>query len=241
MSTRFVLVLSAILLCSGCGYDSDDSYLYNHMIGEMQIDPDWVFASGSLEAEVQVWVYLTDGDHQEPLSDIDIEIVSLRNHGGVIVDIIEQPNLPTDENGRAVGFIGSSDCYDAQITAKANGATLCERWDENQCVLLLKTVDFYIECGGSWLENCDCECADLMTDPENCGACDYRCDFDHARVSCVDGVCEMGDCRSFWGDCNDDTSDGCETDLYNDSDNCGRCLNACHPSSRCAGGVCVDW
>ncbi len=115
----------------------------------------------------------------------------------------------------------------------------------------------------------DCEGADLMNDPENCGECNNVCDFDNAFASCVNGECVMGNCLPGYWDLNEDPSDGCEYhclptnngveicdgrdnncngitdegfDLLNDPKHCGGCYNTCvffRAEGSCVEGECI--
>lgn len=73
-------------------------------------------------------------------------------------------------------------------------------------------------CIGSW-ENCDrndangCE-VDLNTDPEHCGGCGQDCPArPQAEMRCGSARCYIRVCEEGFLDCNDDPSDGCETNL----------------------------
>lgn len=75
-----------------------------------------------------------------------------------------------------------------------------------------------------------------------CGSCDSgpHSDYDDdcpGQVCCE--VCTPTDqeCPEGRGDCNDDESDGCETDLTSDPDHCGHCGNVCEEGS-CVLGRC---
>ncbi len=100
-------------------------------------------------------------------------------------------------------------------------------------------------CQGTW-QDCDglpangCE-RDLDTDVEHCGACDLSCHALNAQVSCQAGACVMGDCLDGFGDCNQQSGDGCEAQLASDPDNCGACDVACdlaHAVGQCLAGAC---
>ena len=71
-------------------------------------------------------------------------------------------------------------------------------------------------------------CADLESDPANCGACGNAC--------LTDQTCEAGACE-----CPPDTElchDRC-VDYANDKDNCGSCGNACGDEQTCSESTCV--
>jgi hypothetical protein len=80
-------------------------------------------------------------------------------------------------------------------------------------------------------ETCD---ADLQTDSANCGACGKVCvGRANAYGVCNAGVCTVA-CNTGFADCNGDPSNGCEVDLENNADNCGKC------GRSCGGGRCRD-
>jgi hypothetical protein len=96
-------------------------------------------------------------------------------------------------------------------------------------------------CEPNW-ENCDgmgangCE-ANLLNDPQNCGACDNACS---QFESCQNGQCVI-DCPDGTGDCDGDPGNGCETQL-NTAENCGFCGDACdlaNAAATCTAGACV--
>ena len=91
--------------------------------------------------------------------------------------------------------------------------------------------------------NCDadvsngCE-ADLESDAENCGDCGHSCT---GGAGVASATCSAGSCAlvcnlpTLRGDCDGDASNGCETDLFHDPDNCSVCgmqCNAC-ADARC--------
>ena len=52
------------------------------------------------------------------------------------------------------------------------------------------------------------------------------------------GVITLKSCREGFADCDKDPSNGCETDIYNDSENCGSCFNSCEINDQCSLGMC---
>jgi hypothetical protein len=240
-----VLALPAALGALGC--DCGGKGIPNWVNGVMDVDPENIPASGNLEAEVSVWMYERGTD--KPLQGITITIQSSRNQGGNEIDIIEQPTSPTDADGRAVAFLGSTTAGEVQLVARQKGskdeiaAPICEVWEGNTCATpLQRMVTFYVACP-SGLENCDGECVDLMTDQENCGACDSVCDLPHASEECINGQCTLVACEVEagydWDDCDGTVANGCETDKLTDHDNCTTCGNACADDEGCVNGTCV--
>ena len=83
---------------------------------------------------------------------------------------------------------------------------------------------------------------------ELCDGIDNNCDGqvdERAMVTIVNGTgsCNAGkvkvlSCTKGFADCDKDPSNGCETDIYNDDENCGACGNSCSPLERCSLGIC---
>ena len=62
---------------------------------------------------------------------------------------------------------------------------------------------------------CTGQCFDTATDAEHCGGC-TACPEPaeaHAQAICNNSVCGFGTCEAGFGDCNNDSTDGCESDL----------------------------
>jgi len=71
-------------------------------------------------------------------------------------------------------------------------------------------------------------CADLDSDPANCGACGDECG---AGQICLAGRCQCEDVGQ--GLC-----DGVCINVLDDPNNCGRCGNVCAAGQQCAGFTC---
>lgn len=104
---------------------------------------------------------------------------------------------------------------------------------------------------------CGSKCVPLDSDENNCGACGNTCnapddDAGAGAWPCGAGisppnwgpVCENSkcaqNCKYGYANCNADLcGDGCETNLGNDTKNCGACGNECGPNQGCMYGLCV--
>lgn len=83
---------------------------------------------------------------------------------------------------------------------------------------------------------------------ELCDGVDNNCDGqvdERAVVSVANGMgsCKAGkvsvlSCNKGFSDCDKDPANGCETDIYNDNENCGSCGNACTAFEICKLGIC---
>ena len=98
------------------------------------------------------------------------------------------------------------------------------------------------DCDGDPATGCELN-TDL--DPRHCGSCTNDC-FAMGTVGenweCQAGMCRISQCPAGRGDCDGDESNGCETDLNTDSQNCSFCSNACNlanAASSCSAGECV--
>jgi hypothetical protein len=98
------------------------------------------------------------------------------------------------------------------------------------------------------IASCDDGFADCDKDPRNgcevslnglgdCGGCGKVCAFPHSAARCETGKCQPADCAASYADCNNDDSDGCETNLLL-PDNCGSCANTCKSLPHVSGSTC---
>lgn len=90
-----------------------------------------------------------------------------------------------------------------------------------------------------------CE-ANLLTDPEHCGACDdSACSTEGGVPGCSAGECTI-QCNEGFDDCDQNVRDnGCETNIARSVNHCGECERACEVSDReytafCADGMCGE-
>ncbi len=156
-------------------------------------------------------------------------------------------------------------CSDEPDQTCPYGYLICGDGDEclNPDELNLSACDKckkgYEDCNEDMSDGCE---ANLKSSRLDCGTCGNACADGN---SCRGGKCQKGcqsneflcdgaclnrqiyhladsceECQAFYGDCNGDVKDGCETNLKTDSENCGVCGNACPPESECAGGKCVE-
>jgi hypothetical protein len=96
------------------------------------------------------------------------------------------------------------------------------------------------------MDCCDGNCEPLLisTSTKHCGACGNACTVTSEQVNAEPkcspaGQCTFG-CIGFNKDCNGDASDGCETNLSTDPNNCSDCGKRCEPGQTCVARKCVD-
>ena len=86
------------------------------------------------------------------------------------------------------------------------------------------------------------ENVDTSNDLQHCGKCNNPCELNNAFSECIGGECKIQDCISGYLDCNDKVADGCETNINQDSSNCGACNKVCalpHATEVCLSGNCA--
>jgi len=73
-----------------------------------------------------------------------------------------------------------------------------------------------------------------VDDESNCGTCGHICQNSSAvgmnilLAVCKNSTCEASKCVTNFGNCNNNiATDGCETNLTSDNNNCGACANVC--------------
>lgn len=90
--------------------------------------------------------------------------------------------------------------------------------------------DLYGDCDTNNLNGCETYLSTL----NDCGECGFSCG---PKGICAGGVC---DCDYGFENCNGVWSDGCETDILFDEQNCGTCTDPCEAGLTCCDGTCVD-
>ncbi len=95
--------------------------------------------------------------------------------------------------------------------------------------------------------NCDnqtpngCE-VNTNTSVGNCGGCGNACNLANAVNACSAGSCAIASCNAGFGNCDNQTANGCETNLNSSVGNCGSCGNACsfaNAGASCSNGSCA--
>jgi hypothetical protein len=95
----------------------------------------------------------------------------------------------------------------------------------------------YGDCDGNPNNGCG---ANLVTSASNCGTCGKACTNANGTTSCVAGVCTPV-CTTGYGDCDANSSNGCETNTQTSLGNCGACGAVCgatNATPSCALGSC---
>jgi hypothetical protein len=93
------------------------------------------------------------------------------------------------------------------------------------------------DCDGNAGNGCE---TNVDADVTQCGVCGNACNSTNGAPSCTGGVCLIA-CNTGFGDCDENASNGCETDLTTDAASCGACQNACstaNASASCVAGLC---
>ena len=81
----------------------------------------------------------------------------------------------------------------------------------------------------------------ISADPSNCGSCGTVCSSNNmATTTCGNGVCN-GTCASGYANCDNNLqSNGCETNISNNTTNCGACGTVCPSGQTCSNGACLS-
>lgn len=122
----------------------------------------------------------------------------------------------------------------------AHGTGTC---DSGSCAVVSCTTGY---------KNCDEAAADhgagngcetnTTNDPNNCGGCGNDCMATNAASACNNSQCTIKQCDANFGDCDNDPSNGCETDVSSSIEHCGSCNVKCSKagatSASCTGSAC---
>jgi len=86
-----------------------------------------------------------------------------------------------------------------------------------------------------------CQVGQVLAQTTSGWACRSLAVFPNAVGICAGSSCDLS-CNVGWGNCDSDTTNGCEANLATDSSNCSACGMACpsspHASSTCSNGTC---
>ncbi|CAF1032383.1 unnamed protein product, partial [Didymodactylos carnosus] len=127
-----------------------------------------------------------------------------------------ETNVQTDVNN--CGF-----CF-KQCTADNNTAQCCSG------ICLNKTCDAgFGDCDRNVSNGCE---TNIQTDVNNCGACGKKCSPANGKPGCSSGTCQVQTCDAGFGDCDRNVSNGCETNIQTDVNNCGACGHICSPANE---------
>jgi hypothetical protein len=123
----------------------------------------------------------------------------------------------------------------------------------SQCVLTGCQQGF-ADCNNNPMDGCETVTG---TDRNNCGACGnvcpqnlicqnssctcQQCNIPNAKSQCVNNQCVFASCLPGFGDCNNNTMDGCEVNFATDANNCGGCNMACPMNMPvCLNSMCTN-
>ena len=127
----------------------------------------------------------------------------------------EEPTTSVDNCG-ACGTVCSAAPH---ATATCEGGTQCGYACETN----------YLDCDQASSNGCE---VNKQSDVSNCGACGNKCTApSNSTAKCTNGACGFT-CKTGFGNCNNQTVDGCEVDVTKTVDHCGACGQACPTPSN---------
>jgi hypothetical protein len=125
------------------------------------------------------------------------------------------------------------------MCAIPNGTAGCSN---GACFIIACNAGF-ADCNNNPGDGCE---TNLNTSVANCGMCTHSCLAlpNVANAGCTNGACFIIACNAGFADCNNNSGDGCETDLNTSVANCGMCGHNCNSlpnvaSAGCTNGACV--
>jgi hypothetical protein len=120
------------------------------------------------------------------------------------------------------------------VCALANATSICS---SSACSVSSCNAGFG-NCNGSAADGCE---TNLTSDVNNCGGCNQACSVANGSAGCTNSQCTVASCNAGFANCNGVATDGCETNLANNVNNCGGCGNVCalaNATAGCSGSAC---
>lgn len=127
-------------------------------------------------------------------------------------------------------------CGDCDVRcSNENGTGTC---NSGECTIACARG--YADCDAIHANGCE---TNLMISVKHCGECGRVClDAVNGTALCRAGDCELSNCAAPYGDCDGNSSNGCESDGTSDVRNCGGCGVTCslpHAAASCEDRGCV--
>lgn len=139
-----------------------------------------------------------------------------------------ESNVLTDPNNCGT-------CGKACPSTVINGRPVC---GTGTCTAVCNTG--YGDCDKDLTNGCE---ANTTSDPKNCGGCGIECAaLPNATATCGTGACIISSCSANYGNCDGVVTNGCESSLLSDADNCGLCGKKCtlpNATNVCTSGTCA--
>jgi len=136
------------------------------------------------------------------------------------------------ETDLATSVMHCGTCGRACSFANATGACVMGACAVTRC------NEGFADCDGNPANGCEVRLSDNAS---HCGACGTACARTNAEGVCRDGACALGACRTGFGDCDNNSANGCETPLDTVA-HCGACGTTCaaaNATQACVNGACA--
>ncbi|MBL8602616.1 MAG: hypothetical protein JNK72_11900 [Myxococcales bacterium] len=171
--------------------------------------------------------------HCDPMMFVCVD--GCRSDEGCAVPVVDGGSVADAGVPRAVCDTQNNRCVECNTDAQCPSGRLCRG---QQCVAGCNT-ERPCPTGETC---CAGACIDTRSNTAACGACGNTCALANAAPVCADGRCAVASCNGTSGDCDNNASNGCETDLSTSLAHCGTCGRACNfPNAQgaCAMGSCA--
>jgi len=100
---------------------------------------------------------------------------------------------------------------------------------------VLRCLTGFADCDGNPANGCEVNTTNSLN---HCGACNRGCGGAGATFACVQSTCTITACTGSFGNCDNNVSNGCETEMASSNLHCGSCGNACATGTTCSTGRC---
>lgn len=175
-------------------------------------------------------------EDNEDIITVEVEFDDISDIQDIKEDVNQQDIINLNEDPENCGSIGFA-CREHIKPDNPNGDPTLVLCIAGKCVIE-QCISGRADCNNNYEDGCEVYTG---SDSNNCGYCGNKCQFPNSVSDCQFSTCSLVNCINPYANCDNNISNGCETDTSKDINNCGRCHKICafpNAYSECVNSEC---